>query len=110
MGWIRHHGIVVTGDTDNDRLAKAHKLAKSIFPEIVPGTVNCSGSFLIPPDGSKEGWAHSDEGDARRDLFVKGMADNRCSWIEYDHDIDNATARIVRSSSDPTSGAANGDT
>lgn len=104
MGWIRHHGIVVTGDMDSDRLGKAHEFAKTIFPavsDIVPGRVNASGSFLIPPDGSKEGWKDSDDGDAERERFVAGMADNWCSWVEYEHDVDNGTARIVRSSSDP---------
>ena len=68
MGYNVEHAIVVTS-WDNKLLAKAHKKANEIFPEVserVPHITNGGASFLVPPDGSKEGWEESDAGDVRR--------------------------------------------
>lgn len=104
MGWIRHHGIVVTSE-QRDELKAAHAKAVEIFPAvsaILDGVVNNSGSFFIPPDGSKEGWQESKDGDKRRDVFVEYLVSSHMDWIEYALDCDNGEAGITRASVQPT--------
>lgn len=88
MGYIRHRAILVT-DYDEGRLAAAHAEAVRIFtpPEpdgfqgrplswarlvspILASPVNGYDTFVIAPDGSKEGWPSSHEGDRRRTAFL----------------------------------------
>lgn len=109
MGWIRHHGIVVTC-WDEKRIKKARAEAVKEFgdqvSEIVRSPVNCYLTFLIAPDGSKEGWTESDMGDARRTRFkefLRTTPELYAEWLEYSHDVDNGSAVITTSSSDPTS-------
>jgi hypothetical protein len=68
MGFMRHHAIVVTSCID-EKIEQAHEFAVSLFPwvsPISPSGMNGFRSFFVPPDGSKEGWAESAEGDLRR--------------------------------------------
>lgn len=73
MGYIRHHAIVVTSWNDI-KLKVAHVYAKGVFgetvSEIIDSPVNSYQSFFIAPDGSKEGWQPSNEGDKKRELFA----------------------------------------
>ena len=72
MGWIVHEAVIVTS-FDEKAINLAHKEALRIFngyvTELIRSPVNTWWSFLIPPDGSKEGWDASHLGDARRDEF-----------------------------------------
>ena len=104
MGYICHHAIVVTGW--GDRIKAAHAKAKELQPcvsELVEGINNYS-TFLVAPDGSKEGWEDSDKGDASRDAFVAWL---RLQWedgspwlswaeIEMDRDADEPAATVTR--------------
>lgn len=81
MGYLRHECIVVNG-WDTKRVARAHEAATAIFNEarmgsLVSGltqhTVNGGASFLIAPDGSKEGWEPSDRGEAARREFLEWL-------------------------------------
>jgi hypothetical protein len=80
MGYIRHNAIIVTGSdcTDiggkHDTLAARDKAIDLGLPcsEIVRGTTNGYTSFLIAPDGSKEGWQES-----------KRQDELRAKWIEW---------------------------
>lgn len=68
MGYIMHDAVIVTAykksDIDVARTkATSLKLAVS---EVVASPTNGYLTFLIVPDGSKEGWADSDLGDQRR--------------------------------------------
>ena len=76
MGYIRNHAIVDTA-TYGDYIQQAHAKAVEIFGEnvsaLTPEVINGSRSFLVPPDGSKEGWGESDEGDKRRELFKEWL-------------------------------------
>lgn len=107
MGWIRHHGIAVT--TWNSGLgSKAQAKAVEIFgtlqvSDFLGPHVNGYQSFFVAPDGSKEGWAESDDGDAKRKRFIEWMkaqsySDGSCAldWIEYEHDSDNREARVLQ--------------
>lgn len=107
MGWIKHHGIVVTS-WDKAAIDRAHTQAKAMFPpdsvtNIAKAPLNGYSSFLVAPDGSKEGWADSDLGDARRVQFVRWLNEQAYEdgssvlhWVEYEHDSDNKKARVVQ--------------
>lgn len=73
MGYVRHDAILVTSMFE-EHIAKAHESAKLIFTtvsDLLPSRMNGYHSFLVPPDGSKEGWPDSDAGDSRRADFRK---------------------------------------
>lgn len=105
MGYIRHHAIVVTS-WDDARMKIAHEKAKEIFGEtvspIVHSTINGYTSFFVAPDGSKEGWDESDNGDAHRKSFIdwinKGAYDdgsNSLSYSELYYGDDEGRSEIV---------------
>lgn len=115
MGYMRHHAIVVTGQLrDNNgvpfpRIEDAHTEAVKLFPkvpEIAEAEINGYGSFFIPPDGSKEGWAESDEGDERRARFIEWLRSNEYEgggspfrWVEVQYG-DDEHVTIVTAHSD----------
>lgn len=86
MGVISHHFIVVAASYGNFA-EEAHRKAVQIFGDPSDGLVsplsssvtNGSQSFCIFPDGSKEGWGASDDGDARRDEFIGWLNRQRYS-------------------------------
>lgn len=106
MGYIKHDTVVVTS-WDEKRLQKAREKAvelytkafsknslyteedkktlKSEFGEknfvispIIQGVANGQCSFLIAPDGSKEGWEPSDLSNQAREEFLE--------WLKLDED------------------------
>jgi len=107
MGYLRNHAIVVTSGNPG-ALEAAHQRAISIFPcvtEITEAQSNGCQSFLIPPDGSKEGWMASDEGDYRRDEYVEwlckqefGDGSNWLDWVEVQYGDDYLESKVLRSS------------
>lgn len=120
MGYIRHHAIVVTGsrrDFDPELAIRrisvddAHRAAVSagcscVTPVVGPG-MNDTFSFLVAPDGSKEGWVDSDEGDTARDSFISWLRDangehgGRFAWAEVVLGPDDAEAHVERNAWDP---------
>ena len=71
MGYIKHDAIIVTSCDEkylSPAMAKAEALGLSVSP-IVKSQMNGYVSFLIAPDGSKEGWHDSEDGDAARDAW-----------------------------------------
>lgn len=105
MGYLRRHAIIVTGDDYNDSkdIKEAHKKAESIFPwvsPISPPHTNGERSFFIPPDGSKEGWHESEQGDKRRDEFISYLRGQTSSlaWVEVCYAEDNPDTRVTRAS------------
>lgn len=96
MGYFRHEGIVVNGYSEEDVL-EALALALEIFGEVEEGDdsplrrdytklvgpvihhiVNGGSSFLIAPDGSKEGWHPSDIAEIKRKKFISRMSAIKC--------------------------------
>lgn len=68
MGYIRHDAIIVTA-WDKKYLLPARAKAEELglpCSYIVDSGVNSYVTFLIAPDGSKEGWEESDKGDTAR--------------------------------------------
>jgi hypothetical protein len=77
MGYIKHDAIVVTSFGER-YLEPARRKADALglpVTEIVTSHTNGYVSFLIAPDGSKEGWDASDAGDVAR-----------ASWKEWAHE------------------------
>lgn len=85
MGYMRHHGIVVTSFSD-EKIREAHKAAKNTgltLTNLVRSPVNGYSTFFVCPDGSKEGWWDSDNGDSQRGSFIK--------WLEGERYEDGST-------------------
>jgi hypothetical protein len=104
MGYIRHHAIIVTcwsGESLGEARDAALRLGcavTNIPDEVVNGYV----TFAIIPDGSKEGWAESDEGDTRRERFKDWLMVNlyedgssRYEWVEVVYGHDDHTAEVA---------------
>lgn len=87
MGVMCHHAIVVTCGYGN-HAQQAHDKAVEIFGQtgvsnLSAELVNGNQSFCVWPDGSKEGWSESADGDARRESFV--------SWLDRQRYEDGST-------------------
>ena len=113
MGHMRHHAIVVTGmDFTNtgqgSPIHEAHGAAKMLFSdvaavsEMTPEANNGYQSFFVAPDGSKESWPHSDDGDKTRDKFIdylNSVRNTSClDWVEVQYGDDDGVTKIVRHS------------
>ena len=75
MGYIPHHAIIVTAETRTIGLFHAQAVATfadtcAKVTEPTEAGMNATSSFLVAPDGSKEGWEDSDKGDAARAAFI----------------------------------------
>jgi len=97
MGYIKHNALIVQGY--DDYVFTAYKIAKTVFGNLeadgmifsIPisgietSPMNNYSFFVVFPDGSKEGWAHSDAGDAARKEFKVKM--EQFDWHVDWHDI-----------------------
>lgn len=109
MGYMCHHAIVVTSwqhDLLEQARAKAVELGMSVS-EITPEVTNGYRSFFVAPDGSKEGWDTSDNGDAARDALVAWLDAQRydddstpLAWVEIQFGDEELVTAIVRDSDD----------
>jgi hypothetical protein len=118
MGYIRHHAIVVTGQhewhhdpslpTIHDARKAAVEAGCRLVTEVVGPGVNGTSSFLVAPDGSKEGWNDSDDGDTARDAFIAWMrgrgAGGFYSWAEVVLGDDDGEALVERNAWDDSTG------
>lgn len=71
MGYMRHDAIVVTA-FDKKYVTRGIKKARDLGLCVTPMTeevTNGYHSFLIAPDGSKEGWYTSTQADEARDAW-----------------------------------------
>lgn len=105
MGYIRHHAIIVTGNIED--VERAHKRALEIFKKeqvtnILPPATNGYSTFLIGPDGSKQGWETSNQGDDNRDDFIRYLKISKYEFdwvvIQYGDDDDDYQTKIVNDS------------
>lgn len=113
MGYMKHNAIIVTS-WDAKAVVASHEKAKEVFKkhftshrlidgsklvsEIIDGVVNSQSSFLIAPDGSKEGWEDSKKGDDARAEFLDWLLhyDNYCNYIEVRFGGDDEYSDIIR--------------
>jgi hypothetical protein len=115
MGYIKHNTIIVTG-WQNEKVLESRNKAIEIFgknfdqepnvkggelvSEIIEGVANGQLSFFIAPDGSKEGWKTSQNGDdARREFcnWLNSDSSNYCEYVEIRFGGDDDEISIVRS-------------
>lgn len=103
MGYVRHNAIVVTSwNGARIGLARAHAVALGMsVTEIIQTPVNVDYSFLVGPDGSKEGWEDSDVGDKRREQFrtwlrAQAYEDGSTpfAWVEVAYSSDDREAVV----------------
>jgi hypothetical protein len=104
MGYVAHNAIVVTSLL-SEPLRRAHTAAKMFgltCSEIVSSPVNGVTTFLVAPDGSKEGWSESVEGDSNRAALVAWLRRQRYSdgsgpyeWFEARYGSDDRRASMV---------------
>lgn len=107
MGYTKHHAIVVSSwDADLLKSARVAAVALDLcVSNSVDGTANGYASFLVAPDGSKEGWASSDKGDDRRGEFIeflKGKSfedgSTALAWVELSFNDDYGPPQVLRES------------
>jgi hypothetical protein len=107
MGYIRHHAIIVSS-WNTSSIVFVHRQAKEMFPhisEVIPSGINGYMSFFIPPDGSKEGWKDSDDGDKRRRVFIEllnkqryGDSSSNLDWVEVQYGDDDLENKVTHDS------------
>jgi hypothetical protein len=88
MGYFAHHAIVVSS-WDEKSIKRAHKLAYRLFKGMVTNVTdaatNGERSFLVAPDGSKEGWETSERHDELRGKFKSWMRKQKSKrvWLDW---------------------------
>ena len=98
MGYIRHHAMIIT-DCDLERIKDIHRFAElcNLNPTpIMESPVNGYETFFIPPDGSKEGWEPSNEGDEERKRFKQFIRKRHpyCDWTEISYGGDDGHSQV----------------
>jgi hypothetical protein len=102
MGYERHHAIIVTS-WSKASIEAAHQQATTLFAEtfvqvtdVTAAGMNDYRSFLVAPDGSKEGWHDSDAGDAARAAFIAWLGrqtyedgSSNLDWVEIHYGGDD---------------------
>ena len=108
MGYIRHHAIIVTSsgyDEADAALKSVHahsEVLGAVVTPIVDSKMNGHKSFMVCPDGSKEGWEDSAAGDAARAAIIAYLRSTQyedgsgpLSWAEVQFGDDNRETIIV---------------
>jgi hypothetical protein len=86
MGYIAHNMIACTA-WKQEHIEIAHKKARSLFSEspvteIYATKTNGYFSFFICPDGSKEGWETSQNGDEERKEFIEWLSSQDDLYVD----------------------------
>lgn len=82
MGHMLHHVVIVIGANmgDRDWMGEAHAKATALGLDPTPmvrAPINAFRTFMVPPDGSKEGWEESDKGEGQRIKFTDWLDEQR---------------------------------
>jgi hypothetical protein len=98
MGYTEHHAILVTSYSAKDA-ADAHTKAVELGCQVTlaaASRVNSYVTFVVLPDGSKENWPQSTDGDTRRARFKDWLRTQRfddqsspLSWVEVCYGSDH---------------------
>ena len=103
MGYIRHNAIVVTSWNAAMIEAAACRARNMGLTVLGPSAeaMNNYRTLLVCPDGSKEGWEESDQGDQRRITFRDWLNEQRYEdgstrlhWVELAYGSDDANATV----------------
>lgn len=106
MGYMRHHAIVVTGPDTRAEIAHVEarkRFDRRFLTDLTDVAVNGYRSFLVAPDGSKEGWPESADGDARRAEFIAYLRGQSLGWVEVQFDDDERETKIITCNDDGAS-------
>ena len=103
MGYIRHDAIVVTS-WNREVLELAATQARFLGLEVIGPSAkvtNGISTFLVCPDGSKEGWDESEEFEDRRARFLEYLNGKRyedrsscLSWVALAYGSDDRDAVV----------------
>lgn len=110
MGYMRHHAIVITHwDREQMRTLRNALLEggagfRHLISDLIYSETNGYATIFVGPDGSKEGWAESDCGDAFRDRVIDltGELVPYADWAVIQYGDDNRETRIVSHSDEAT--------
>lgn len=97
MGTIQNDAIIVTGY--GEYIKMAHEKAREIFnvpfsdyiskdlvTPLMQHIINQDETFMVIPDGSKEGWDLSEEFDHRRQEFVQYLKkEHALDWVSVSY-------------------------
>ena len=105
MGYFCHQAIIVSSH-DAQAIQAAHDMAVEIFTDkqvtpILPPAINSLFTFFVGPDGSKEGWHESLQGDAQRAEFVHWCKQNGNGYlmageVQYYDENDSYWVRSIK--------------
>ena len=117
MGYYLHHAIIVTvtsGAWEVSGKPTVQELRDKVAAFGLPTTDIVVGNngwhtFLVGPDGSKEGRPGSDEGDYARNQIIEVLDDYGCVWSEVQYFDDYGERRITRDFLDPELKDADGE-
>ena len=113
MGYMRHHAILVTSGIER-HIRRAFERAEMTFPlgsvlGPVESSINNYWTFVVTPDGSKEGWSESETGDEARDAFIAWLrseayedGSSPFSWAEVQYGDDDDENIVTRHDADAT--------
>lgn len=115
MGYMRHHAIVVTSWSE-EAVKAGHAKAVALgctVSEIVDSKMNGYTSFLIAPDGSKEGWGESNDGDGRRMAWIAWArttlyedGSGPLDWVEVRFGGDDDSAEVTSHADEDAEGGS----
>jgi hypothetical protein len=100
MGFLWDTQFVVTGYAwDFESVSKAYLRAKRLglnLSGLIPSDVNAYWTFLIAPDGSKNGFADQVQSDMKRTLWMEEMRKESVSvdWVYIMYGGNSDQARI----------------
>ena len=102
MGYIRHNAIIATA-FQKEAVAALTEYARGLGAEVLVGGEVTNGymTVCITPDGSKEGWEESNEGNERRAKIKHWMRERAeklyFEWCEVAYGNDDSKAEITDS-------------
>jgi hypothetical protein len=85
-------------------MAEAWQQAEALHLDPLPicdSKINGYRTFMVPPDGSKEGWRESEDSDNRRDTFLEWLEEHQdgwLSWAEVQYGDEAGDQRVLRAS------------
>lgn len=109
MGHVIHHAIIAT-TYDLTKAQELYRFCRDIGASVnmVTSNINKYETVFIGPDGSKTGWADSDEGDKRRAAIKEKLkayahedGSNPFDWVELSYSSDDVHAEIVEAGLGP---------
>lgn len=116
---MRHHAIIITSQ-NSESISMAHVKALVMFTQLkymcgmkceivspVLKTINRVHTFIIAPDGSKEGWEESEVGNIQRDKYIEWLKNqidedgsSSLDWIVIQYGDDDNETKVINSSDD----------